>query len=70
MNVTTYNYIRKKQTQLRMCSAATMAVAYARNVRLMVEITVAPAGAVNAPSDLQKSEGSATCSITCEQNHI
>jgi len=33
----------------------------------MVEMTVAPFGTANAARDLQNSEGSATCSITCNQ---
>lgn len=54
-----------QHTQLRRYSAAIMAVAYDLIERLMVEITVAPLGAVNAARDLQNSKGSATCSITC-----
>lgn len=41
-----------------------MAVAYALIERLMVEITVAPLETANDDNDLQKSAGSATCSIT------
>uniref|UniRef100_A0A7C9EBB3 Secreted protein n=1 Tax=Opuntia streptacantha TaxID=393608 RepID=A0A7C9EBB3_OPUST len=47
-----------------MYSAPTMAAAYALMVRLMVEITIAPLGMVNAARDWQNSAGSATCSIT------
>lgn len=48
-----------------MYSAATIVVAYALMVRLMVDIITAPLGTESAASDLQKSNGSATCSITC-----
>jgi aconitase A len=60
----------QEQTQLRMYSAPTMVVAYALMVRLMVEITTAPLGTASAARDLQKSDGSATCSITCNKNII
>lgn len=47
-----------------MYSAATMAVAYDLIDLLIVDITVAPSGIVNAARDWQNSAGSATCSIT------
>lgn len=47
-----------------MYSAATMADAYARIDRLIVETIVAPLGMVNADNDLQNSAGFATCSMT------
>jgi len=61
------NINRIHHTQFRRYSAATMAAAYALKERLMVEMTVAPFGTANAARDLQNSEGSATCSITCNQ---
>lgn len=36
--------------------------------RLIVDMTVAPSGIVNAARDLQNSAGSATCSITWQKN--
>lgn len=51
---------------MRIYSAATIAVAYARIDRLIVEITVAPLGIVKAERDSQNSKGLATCSITCK----
>lgn len=55
---------RQGLTQLRIYSAATIAVAYALIERLIVEITVAPLGTVKADKDSQNPEGLATCSIT------
>lgn len=51
-------------THCRMYSAATMADAYDRIERLIVESIVAPLGMVNADKDLQNSAGLATCSMT------
>lgn len=48
-----------------MYSAAMMAVAYDLIERLIVEMIVAPLETVSAAKDLQNSDGSATCSITC-----
>lgn len=57
-------------TQCRRYSAATIVVAYALIERLIVDITVAPPGMVNADSDLQNPAGSATCSITYAKTKI
>lgn len=57
-------------TQCRRYSAATIAVAYALIERLIVDITVAPPGMVNADNDLQNPAGSATCSITYKTGRI
>jgi hypothetical protein len=55
----------REHTQPRMYSAATMARPNEGSDLLRVEIKTKPSFFARAARDLQKSSGSATCSITC-----